>query len=346
MKSTSAKVPGRLTLAQLPTPVETLPSLSKQLGVQVHAWRDDLTGSGQAGCKVRRLEYFLHAAREARADTVVTCGSVHSNHAHATAAIASRAGFHVHLILRHLESDAAPPALSIGPQHADSSSAVTYVSPSVFARDGYTAAQGAVVDELAFHGRRPYVIPPSGSSALGCWGAIRAVQELTHAWARAQLPGTHPTALVCAVGSGCMLAGLRLGFAVLGLPPDTVHGVTVDRSAADCRASVQALEQEAHKLYGLPKVDAPVQVHEGFVGAGYRHVSEAERWDYARWAADYGLLLDACHTGKAFRGLVALLRSDPDLFGKQVVFVHSGGQLVSFRYRQAYGAVLPPAGSG
>jgi D-cysteine desulfhydrase len=93
--------PPRLSLAQLPTPLERADRLTEAWGgPTIWVKRDDLTGFGLSGNKIRKLEYHLAAAREAGADTVVTCGAAQSNHCRATALAAARLGLRCVLYLR------------------------------------------------------------------------------------------------------------------------------------------------------------------------------------------------------------------------------------------------------
>ena len=49
----------KLPLANLPTPIQFLPIISKELGKNIYVWRDDLTGFWESGNKVRKLEFHL-----------------------------------------------------------------------------------------------------------------------------------------------------------------------------------------------------------------------------------------------------------------------------------------------
>nr|MDQ3577647.1 pyridoxal-phosphate dependent enzyme [Actinomycetota bacterium] len=62
---------GRVELAQLPTPLHLAPRLSEDLGVPVWLKRDDLTGIGLGGNKVRALEYLLADALADDCDCLV-----------------------------------------------------------------------------------------------------------------------------------------------------------------------------------------------------------------------------------------------------------------------------------
>ncbi len=63
--------------------------------------RDDLTGAGLGGNKVRKLEFLLGEARAQGADHIVTQGAVQSNHVRQTAAMAAKLGLRCTALLEH-----------------------------------------------------------------------------------------------------------------------------------------------------------------------------------------------------------------------------------------------------
>src|SRR5438309_6237544 len=90
----------RFPLAQLPTPIEKLKSLSRELGgPELLIKRDDQTGLALGGNKTRKLEFLVGQALEQGADTLVTAGAAQSNHCRQTAAAAAKAGLKCDLIL-------------------------------------------------------------------------------------------------------------------------------------------------------------------------------------------------------------------------------------------------------
>ena len=96
----------RFPLAQLPTPIETLPRLSHELGgPDLLIKRDDQTGLALGGNKTRKLEFLVGDALAHGADTLVTVGAAQSNHCRQTAAAAARAGFQCELILNGTKPD-------------------------------------------------------------------------------------------------------------------------------------------------------------------------------------------------------------------------------------------------
>ena len=89
----------RLHLAHLPTPLEPMKRLSKELGVEIWIKRDDCTGMSTGGNKTRKLEFLMAEALEQGADMVMTQGATQTNHGRQTAAFAAKLGMACHILL-------------------------------------------------------------------------------------------------------------------------------------------------------------------------------------------------------------------------------------------------------
>lgn len=299
-----------LALAQRPTPVHPLPRLGAALGIDLWVKRDDLTGSGLGGNKVRKLEYLLAHAVAAGADCVLTTGGIQSNHARATAVAARRLGLTPHLLLRGARSPGATGNLLLDDLlGAD----IRWCTPAEYAdRDTILAAWA---DALRAAGRRPYVIPEGGSNGLGALGYVAAAAELT-----AQDPRPFD-GIVVAVGSGGTLAGLALG----GLA-GPVRGVAVCDDAPTFTARVRAIAADARTLGAsvLPEPGPDTwQVVEGWQGPGYAIATPEIRDTIRLVARTEGLLLDPVYTGKAMHALVSEARAGR--WRGRWLFWHTGG---------------------
>lgn len=90
----------RIPLAVLPTPIQKLENISRLLNTNVYIKRDDLTGIGLGGNKVRKLEFLLADAKRKGAEVVFTTGGAQSNHAMLTAGCAKKLGMEPILILK------------------------------------------------------------------------------------------------------------------------------------------------------------------------------------------------------------------------------------------------------
>ena len=85
-------------LGHMPTPLEEMPNLSaKYPGKKLWIKRDDCTGLGMGGNKVRQLEYYLGDALSQGCDTVLSTGAVQSNYMRTLAAAASKLGLECHI---------------------------------------------------------------------------------------------------------------------------------------------------------------------------------------------------------------------------------------------------------
>jgi 1-aminocyclopropane-1-carboxylate deaminase/D-cysteine desulfhydrase-like pyridoxal-dependent ACC family enzyme len=101
--------PAPVVLGSWPTPLEPAPRLAAATGLAGDAlWlkRDDLSGLGGGGNKVRKLQYTCAQALAAGATTLITSGAPQSNHARLTAAAAARLGLTSVLVLQGEEPEA------------------------------------------------------------------------------------------------------------------------------------------------------------------------------------------------------------------------------------------------
>lgn len=90
----------RIPLAVLSTPIQKLENISRLLNTNVYIKRDDLTGIGPGGNKVRKLEFLPADTKRKGAEVVFTTGGAQSNHAMLTAACAKKLGMEPILILK------------------------------------------------------------------------------------------------------------------------------------------------------------------------------------------------------------------------------------------------------
>lgn len=71
----------RIPLAVLSTPIQKLENISRLLNTNVYIKRDDLTGIGPGGNKVRKLAFLPADAKRKGAEVVFNTGGAQSNHA-------------------------------------------------------------------------------------------------------------------------------------------------------------------------------------------------------------------------------------------------------------------------
>lgn len=175
------------SFATLPTPLQPAPKLGEALDLGRSLWvkRDDLTGPGLGGNKVRKLEHLLADAVDQGADCIVTVGAGQSNHARLTAILGALAGFEVHLVLGGGSSVAWEGNILL---NRLAGATLHFVESEDWQRLAESLQD--VSEGLREKGRRPYAVPMGGSTAVGALGYVRAYLELS---SRSMRPRWEPT---------------------------------------------------------------------------------------------------------------------------------------------------------
>lgn len=293
------------SLGTWPTPLEPAPRLAEAVGLDgLWVKRDDLSGLGGGGNKVRKLRYTCAQALAAGATTLITTGAAQSNHARLTAAAAARLGLRAVLLLAG-DEPGVPQGNLVLDLLADASIVWTGKSTPQELYDRIAREAQHVRDA----GGVPQVIPFGGSSPYSARGYVDCADELL-----AQLPDLDR--VVVAFGSGATMAGL-----VARLGAERVIGVDVG-AVGDPVGTLREL------LDGMPEGPVPeeeLRIERGQVGAGYGTLAPGAR-DAMRLAArTEGLFLDPTYTARALAGLAACVAAGRIRREHRTVFLHTGG---------------------
>jgi len=318
----------RISLGTFPTPLEELENLGRRLGgPRLFVKRDDLTGLGLGGNKLRKLEYAMAEAVAVGATTIVTVGGPQSNHVRLTTAAANRLELKTILVLRGDEPRCATGNLLI--DRILGAAEIHFVGPEGFPSKSEldrTADEKVeeIVARLLAEGEKPYVIPNGCKAIHGALGYAGCVMETLQQLHAVQLA---PDAIVAAVGTSSTLTGLALGshlyacgeIAAVGISVANSAGALVDRIAAQLDEAVQHLTLDIE----IPR--SSIEIHDEYVGPGYGIPTEAMREAVLLTARTEGILLDPVYTGKAMAGLIDLIERGRFRAGDVVVLLHSGG---------------------
>jgi D-cysteine desulfhydrase len=317
----------RFSLAQLPTPIEKLKSLSRELGgPELLIKRDDQTGLALGGNKTRKLEFLVGQALEQGADTLVTAGAAQSNHCRQTAAAAARAGLRCELLLNGTR-----PQLPNGNLLLDDllGARIHWVQ-----RSEREAKLSKIPDELRKQGGKPYVIPVGGSNGVGATGYVLAMIELAEQLNRLNQRVDH---VVFASSSGGTQAGVVVGAKVTGFD-GKLHGVRIDKD--DERAIYEReLAEIANETAKYVDFDAQFTAKDfnvayDYLGSGYGIVSDLEREAIRLLASREGVIVDPVYTGRAMGALLDLIRKKAFRPDETVLFWHTGGAPALFAYAE------------
>lgn len=298
-----------------PTPLQLARRLSEVLGVEVWFKREDLSGLGFGGNKTRVLEYPLGEALARGCDCLITGGGPQSNWAMLAAVAARRSGLDPYLVYY----GSATPAT--GNHHL----AKLIDADIRFTDDPERASVDTTIDELTATlrtaGRRPYVLPRGGATALGAAGYVAASLELA---AQLQAERVTPDSVWLATGSCTSQAGLLAGARWLHAPY-AVTGIAVSRPLGECVTIVADLAEQVADLLGIPAGDDPrdVNVLDGYHGPGYGRRSVEGDAAARLVAKTEGIFLDPIFAAKAMAALLDQVR-DGQRVGP-VIFLATGG---------------------
>ena len=320
-------LPPRTPLARLPTPLERCDRLtSAWQGPTVWVKRDDLTGFGLSGNKVRKLEFHFAAATEVGADTVITCGAVQSNHSRATALAAARVGVRAILFLRRSAHDNLD--VPTGNYLLDklAGAEIRIIDAEQWAHR--TELMETEANRQLEAGHRCWVIPEGASDMLGMWGFVLAMRELADQLT--VIPGKPPV-IWHAASSGGTTAGIGWAVDRLGLEYP-IAACSIGDPIDELRAKVTAIWGKAADAANtkLPGID--IEYIERHIGGGYGVVSTEELSIQMEAMALTGLIFDPTYTGKALAGLYRDIKRRRYREQDNIVFWHSGGGFAAFAH--------------
>jgi len=316
----------RFPLAQLPTPLETLPRLSRELGgPNLLIKRDDQTGLALGGNKTRKLEFLLGQALELGADTVVTAGAAQSNHCRQTAAAAAKAGLKCELILNGKKPELPNGNLLLND--------LLGATPHWIERPQRPAKLLELPDALRAQGRKPYVIPVGGSNGIGATGYVVAMLELATQLREQKRQVDH---VFFGTSSGGTQAGIVLGMRTAGFK-GKLHGLSIDKNDPEhfeYETEVAQIANDCAKYIGadVQVTKEDIKVIYGYKGEGYGVVGDLEREAIQMMARLEAIILDPVYAGRAFGALVDLIRKGVFKQGQTVLFWHTGGAPALFAY--------------
>lgn len=324
----------RVTLANLPTPLELCPRLTGEMGgPEIWVKRDDLTGLATGGNKTRIFEYVLGGALQNGVDTIVAGAAVQSNYCRQLAAACAKLGLECYLVLRKVrgKDDSAVQGgllidLLVG-ANIEISEADDWISQAELIQRR--------AKELNQQGKKVYVARVGDESRLGL-NACAYAQAFVEIVEQAEGCALKVDEIwVCSAdttqaGLAIALKHLECPARLVGLP--ALHQpITPGWTFQEC---VSHIGNECAEILGISTRLEPTDITSitDYVGPGYGVVTEAAREAMLLAGRTEALLLDPVYTSKAMAGLIDHIRRGLLAREKKVVFIHTGGLPALFAY--------------
>ncbi|MDW4550190.1 D-cysteine desulfhydrase [Defluviimonas sp. D31] len=320
-------------LAHLPTPLERLDRLTKELGgPEIWIKRDDCTGLSTGGNKTRKLEFLMAEAEAQGAELVMTQGATQSNHARQTAAFAAKLGMKCHILLEDRTGSNDANYNNNGNVLLDHlHGATTEKRPG---GGDMNAEMEAVADRLRAEGKKVYTIPGGGSNATGALGYVNCAFEILQ---QANAGGLKIDHIVHATGSAGTQAGLITGLKAMNAQiPLLGIGVRAPKPKQEENVfNLACATAEKLGCAGVVKRE-DVVANTDYVGAGYGIPTESGLEAIRMFAELEAILLDPVYSSKGAAGFIDLIRKGHFKKGERVVFLHTGGAAGLFGYDFAF----------
>lgn len=278
----------------LPQPcLQVVPDLYAAQKVSVAVLRLDELHPVISGNKWFKLKHYLHEATQTGKKGIITWGGAWSNHLVATAAACAAHGLQSIGIVR----GEAPPQKT-----AALADCLSYGMQLIFV--SRTTYKQALLPELLWGCEKDFVLVPEGGyGPLGVTGAAEIINNT----------GTDYSHIICAVGTGTMLAGICSAAA----PGVQIMGISSQKN------NVQ-LEEEVRQL--LPPGKAiSFSVQHQFHFGGYAKHNPALLQFMNNWWQQTGIPTDFVYTAKTFYAVDALVRQQYFGAGSNLLVIHSGG---------------------
>jgi 1-aminocyclopropane-1-carboxylate deaminase/D-cysteine desulfhydrase-like pyridoxal-dependent ACC family enzyme len=316
----------RLRLGAFPTPLQELPRFAAALGgPRIFIKRDDLSGLGYGGNKIRKLEFSMAELVRDDVQAIVSGAYTQSNFVRQASAAANKLGMKPYLLL-------------IGPP--DSRRQGNLLMDDILGAEIEFVDARSWTDLHVLIEQKAQTLRDSGVRARGltgfeATGAIGYVEGLLEMLGQCEARGFRPDHIFVCSGTGTQ-AGLEVAARAIGWDVDIV-GVSAAHTT-DGYPSVSArLTEVANWVADRLSLDLAFETSDIFntpdyVGEAYGQLTSQAQEAIWLLAQTEGLFVDPCYTGKALAGLVDYVRSGKVGAEESVVFVHTGGTPALFAH--------------
>lgn len=308
----------RVRLMPAVTPLHRLERLEqewKHKGVYIK--RDDMTGVGLGGNKIRSLEYLLGEALAEGCDKVLVAGPGQSNLCMLTAAACARLGLDCEVVHNCSKPDFVRGNLLLNQILGVKSHFLGEVDS--VARNRYMEE---LFGEYEKQGKNPYIVRNGATTGRGALGYTAAVLELM---AQCEEQGIHGLTLFVPGGNGGVATGLVYGNALMGQPFKLVI-VSVEDDGETLMSHIRETIGELEELTGIP-CPAPVhelcEIAEEYRGDGWGVNTKESSEEVLEFAKQEGIFVENVYNSKVLVGMKQWIKTGR--VEGNACYLHTGG---------------------
>lgn len=281
-------------------------------GLSIKIVRDDLFPFIGGGGKARKAVYYEELLKEQGYNAVVTCGGIQSNHNRAIALMCAKNGWKCHLCIQGTEER------FIAEKGNAMLDRLSGAECELIKPEETSMAMDRAMKKLTVEGYNSYYCHGGGHDLPGGTSFVEAVEELAKQIEK-------PDYIFHASGTGSTQAGIVVGLDRVGWNDVKCVGISVARQYERGKQVIAEFANMLADYYGMSeRYDDRILFNTDYLYGGYEQFSPEMDLYLKKIMRETGLMFDTTYSGKAFYGMMDIIRKE-QLKDKKIVFWHTGG---------------------
>ena len=321
------KIP-KVKLAMLPTALEYLPNMSKELEINLYIKRDDCTALAFGGNKTRHLEFIMAKAVSGNYDCILTGAGSQSNWCRQTVAAANKLNLESFLVLMHGVK---------GNEMQGNFLLYNVLGANVDVVEGEDLEEipkhlDKKYEELIKQGRKPLLIKGGfdhDDTVLAGISYANAMAEIDLQMRNNNFMADH----LIVTAANMTQAGCDLGAKILDWPT-RIQGISPVYWEMNIKEDIARICNEGAKMLdvNLSFTEDMINNDNNYVGEKYGVPTSEGLAAMRTMAKKEGIILDPVYTSKGFAALIDYVKKGIIKKNQNVIFVFTGGTPAVFAY--------------
>lgn len=315
---TKLKSINKVELGVFPTPLHNIKNVETFLNYSpIYIKRDDLTGLGPGGNKIRSLEYILGDALQRNSDSIIVSGPLQSNLCTLTACACAKLGLDCFIV----HNGNKPQVLEGNLLLNDILGVESFYLGDIDEHD-----RALFVDDLYSRlkklGKNPYIIENGASTGYGAMGYVNAILEIIN---QSKENNLDIQEVFAPGGNGGVASGLIYGNAVLG-SPFKINVISVEYEKEILTNNIFRILSELESIVGLPisnKYNNSFTIIDKYRGDGWGQDTEESRKIVYDFPKMEGIFIENTYNSKVVVGLIDMVKRSQVHGG--LCYIHTGG---------------------